>query len=787
MYKLNSGILTMPCQQEVCFCAAISTAAICLTLSMSTTHVVAAEPLAGWLSWRGPEQSGVSRETGLPEKVSMQDALWIADFPGQSAPVIANGKLYAMGYRGSGADLQEGIACFDAESGQKLWEHLYNDYLSDTIYLRYANASPAIDPETGNVYLQGTQGIFGAFTVDGKPLWRHSLMEEFGRLTFPNSRTASPLIDSDLVITRGITANWGTQGPAADRFYAFDKKTGELVWVSSPGGPPKDNSFSHPVLAWYHKQRVFFAGTGDGSVVCANARTGDPLWRVNLFRAGINATVLVHNNDKVIAIYGTPYELGQMVALKMPDVTPTNAAAGPVVLERKQLELWADDISSSTSSPILAGDTIYIVAEKGDLFAVDANSGAVKWKLKLGIEQRNSCPLFADGRVYVPILDDPQTKTSGEGEAGTKGAFYIIKPGEQAGEIVCHAVLDGRCFGTPVAYNGKLYLQTTRHLYCWGKKGNNPGCPAPQAEKPWPAAGEAAQLQVIPSEVLLHPGEKATFRVRSLDANGFTVQDSIPSREVKFASYLPPTARVKAAMKGAFNEAGELVAAPEPVLSAGAFQATSGNLKGYLRGRVMPNLPIKQDFESFSLIETNAEGTPFSYPPLPWIGARFKFDVRDLDGNKVMAKTTDNRFFQRATVFIGTPEMTHYTIQADVMSDGNRRKMSEVGIINQHYLIVLKGNEQKLEVNSNLERLRVSEDFKWSPKTWYRLKARVDKNPDGSAVVHAKAWKRDETEPEKWLLEVPHKTAHEAGSPGLFGFSPQDMRVYIDNIQVTTD
>src|SRR5204863_8806555 len=106
---------------------------------------------------------------------------------------------------------------------------------------------------------------------------------------------------------------------------------------------------------------------------------------------------------------------------------------------------------------------------------------------------------------------------------------------------------------------------------------------------------------------------------------------SIPSRWVKFASYLPPTARVKAAMKGAFNEAGELVAAPEPVLSAGAFQATSGSLKGYLRGRVMPNLPIKQDFESFSLIETNAEGTPFSYPPLPWIGARFKFDVRDLD------------------------------------------------------------------------------------------------------------------------------------------------------------
>jgi len=610
------------------FRSAAAIAALWGVMLPLVASAAASGPIRGWLSWRGPEQTGVSRETTLPEKVSAQDALWTMDYPGQSAPVIANGKLYQMGYQGQGQDLQEGVACFDAETGKKLWQQLYNDFLSDTIYLRYATASPAVDAETGNIYMQGTEGILAAFDPDGRLVWRHSLMEEFGRLTFPNSRTASPAIDGDLVITRGITANWGTQGPAADRFYAFDKKTGELVCASSPGAQPKDNSFSHPQFGWYHGKRVFFAAIGDGSVVCVNARTGDPIWRVSLFRAGINATVLVHNDDKVIAIYGTPYELGQMVALKMPDVMPTNAAAGPVVLERKQLELWADDISSSTSSPILVDGTIYMVAEKGDLFAVDANTGSIKWKLKLGIEERNSCPLYADGKLYVPILDDPSTKATGEGEAGTKGAFYIIKAGEKEGEVLCHAVLDGRCFGTPVAYNGRLYLQTTRHLYCWGKAGNNPGCPVPVEEKEWPAPGKAAQLQVIPSEVLLHPGEKSSFRVRSLDANGFTVQESIPAAQVKWASFVPPTAKVKSTMKGAFNGQGELVTAPDPVLSAGAFEATSDSLKGYIRGRVMPNLPIKQDFESIMLTETNAEGTQFSYPPLPWIGARFKFDIR---------------------------------------------------------------------------------------------------------------------------------------------------------------
>src|ERR1051325_9666937 len=426
------------------------------------SFVAQAAPVCGWLAWRGPEQSGFSAEKNLPDKIDSKKPLWVADFPGQSTPVIASGKLYIIGYLGDGADLQEGVACFDAETGQKLWQKLYNDFLSDGIYLRYATASPAIDPETGNVFIQGTQGILAELMPDGKEVWKHSMMEEFGRLTFPKARTARPRRDGGLVIAHGITANWGAQGPAGDRFYAFDKNTGDLVWASSPGERPKDNSYSHPYLGWLGGRRVFYCALGDGSVACVNARTGDALWRVPLFKAGINATVVVHNNDKVIAVYGTPYEPGQMVALKISDVAPTNPAAGPVVLERAKVQLWANDVSSSTSSTILAGDTVYAVSEKGDLCAVNANSGAINWKLKLGTEERNSCPLFADGKLYVPMLEDAETKAA-TGEAGTTGAFYIVKPGEKAGEIISHAALDGRCFGTPVAFNGKVYVQTTKH------------------------------------------------------------------------------------------------------------------------------------------------------------------------------------------------------------------------------------------------------------------------------------------------------------------------------------
>ena len=183
--------------------------------------------------------------------------------------------------------------------------------------------------------------------------------------------------------------------------------------------------------------------------------------------------------------------------------------------------------------------------------------------------------------------------------------------------------------------------------------------------------------------------------------------------------------------------------------------------------------------------------TAFNYPPLPWNGARFRFEVREkeVDGvkTKALCKTIENKLFQRGTVFIGHPDMKNYTIEADVLSDGNKRKMSEAGVVNQRYVFVLKGNSQELEINSNLERFKHSVPFKWTANTWYRLKARVDVAADGSGVVRAKAWKRGDAEPEAWAIEVPHKQAHPNGCPGIFSFAPQDMRTYHDNIVVTAN
>ena len=134
-------------------------------------------------------------------------------------------------------------------------------------------------------------------------------------------------------------------------------------------------------------------------------------------------------------------------------------------------------------------------------------------------------------------------------------------------------------------------------------------------------------------------------------------------------------------MNADFNAQGELVARADAKPSAGAFEATSA------ASRAHPGAGAAGAAAEGGLRELPASASPhatepgvkFAYPPLPWIGARFKWEVRELDGNKVLAKTLDNIFFQRATVFIGHPDAKNYTFEADVMTDGNRRRCPTSG------------------------------------------------------------------------------------------------------------
>ncbi len=732
-----------------------------------------------WLQWRGPLQTGVSLET-YKNGTFNPEPVWTRDIAGRGTPVIHDGRMYSWGYRGTGPDLVEVLSALDPETGKVIWERTTSDFISDTVYDRYSIGSPVVDPETGNVFLHTTYGILNCHDRDGNLLWEISMMERFGRLTFPNGRAGSCVVVDNLLITRAVTSYWGADGPARDRFFAFDKNTGDLVWSSTPGvGPPflKDTSFSTPFVVVRDGRQQFYAGTGCGNLICINLADGTPLWRYQMSMGGINSSVLIHG-DKLIGIHGKENldttEMGRMFALKLPEdeanaggvVDPVQKGAPRI---QEGVELWRQPFGMFTSSPVLVGDRVYQVSHEGELFCLNANSGEILWHEKLDTGQLHASPVYVNGLLLVPMNLEK---------------LFVIRPSDAGPEILHVIPMDGNCLGSPAVCNGWVYVHTMNKLYAFKFDHEGISYGTVPASEPI-EKGPATSIQVVPSDVLLEPGDKVAFHLAATDANGSVVGQV---NLVNWEKFIPPTARVKAKLDADFNDQGELVATAEAHESAGMFKGTAGELSGFVRGRIIEALPISEDFESYELTEDHAEGFKFSYPPLPWIGARLKWEVRDLDGNKVLAKTLDNILFQRCQSFIGHPDSSNYTIQADLLTDGNRRVKSTVGLINQRYNCSLIGNSNLLEVSSNHERVKQSVSFPVTANTWYTLKMRVDINDDGSGVVRAKAWEKGGDEPDAWTIEVEHKNAHKKGAPGLFGFSPQSQKsVYVDNIQISSN
>ncbi|MEC5127603.1 PQQ-binding-like beta-propeller repeat protein [Verrucomicrobiales bacterium BCK34] len=726
-----------------------------------------------WLSWRGPLQTGVSLESFDNFKLN-EEPIWTDAISGQGTPVVFNGRLYTWGYRGTGPDLEEVLQARDEKTGEIIWERGSSDFISDTIYNRYSVGAPAIDPETENVIVATTFGLVTCYDKDGNELWQHSMIERFGRLTFPNGRAGAPVIDGDIALIRGVTSYWGADGPARDRFFGFDKNTGDLLWSSTPGvGAPflKDSSMSQPLIETRDGKRVFYSGTGCGNIVCVNLLDGTPIWRFQVSKGGVNSMPLL-DGDSLIAIHGAENldttETGRLFAIKLPaDYDNTGGVIDEVQkgapLLPNSVEEWRAALEMFTSSPVLHKGKIYQMVKTGSLFCVDAKTGKKLWEKKLANSQLHASPALVDGRLLVPTFP---------------GDFYVINiTGDEP--VVEHKIkLDGNCIGSPAICNGIAYVHTTEKFYAFSLTDGEVSYGAAPEDK-MPEAGDATTLLPVPSDVLLKAGENTTVTLRKLDANGVLV-GQVEGADVEWAKFVPPTAKVKAEMDASF-EGNTLSAAPDAGLSAGAWKVSADGISGLLRGRVISDFPYEEDFETFELNEGG-----MAFPPLPWLGARLKWEVRDVEGNKALMKTLDSVLFQRSLSFIGHPDSANYTAQADVMTDGNRRIKSVVGLINQRYIISLVGNSNILEVSSNHERLKESVPFPISANVWYTLKTRVDIAEDGSGVIRGKAWKKGEPEPDAWTIEVDHHKAHSKGAPGIFGFSPQAQKsVFVDNITIT--
>lgn len=726
----------------------------CLLLAAGTIQA------ADWTYWRGPEQNGISREKGLVDVWSLEprkNVLWVSPIGGRATPVVMNGRIYLncrTSHNVNSPDKihsQEQVVCRDAATGEVIWKDTFNVFQTDIPAPRVGWAPMACDPETKQVYVHSVGGVFRCYDEEGNTIWEHSMFEDFGKFSGYGGRTQAPIIDENRVIIGFLARNWGeSKGPPPKHFfYAFDKRTGALLWTSAPGARPVDTTYTNPIIAVINGTRMLICGNGNGGVYAINARTGDPIWGFMMSKRGLNASPVVdgnlvyisHGEDNIDSV-----EFGRIQCIDGTgegDVTNTHS-------------VWrVDDIKAGYTGLIVKDGILYVVADTGKLYALDSKNGAQLWTHSLGTVGKGS-PVWADGKLYVMEVN---------------GKVHILKPSREKCESLSQVylpALDGggydEIYASPAIAGGRVFLVTRDRTICLANpKNERLSDPVPSLPEE-PATGEEiTRIQLVPFETVAEGGDEIEYSLHAFDKNG------------RFIKELPPTLESQEDLPGVKVDGAKLRVPASPKRQAGHVIAKHGALVATARLRVFPQLPWKWDFEDKQV-------------PPTWINAFSQIVPAEVGGSVVMKRYSPQLAGKKGRpsyfVWLGPADMKDYTIQADVMMTEVKRKLPSVGVTANRYNFFIKGNYGKLTIQSWSAHKRMAKEttYRSDPDVWYTLKMRVDIEDDG-AHVKGKVWKRGEEEPGEWTIEAldPHPNLN--GSPGLYAYSNTDS--YYDNVIVT--
>lgn len=186
---------------------------------------------------------------------------------------------------------------------------------------------------------------------------------------------------------------------------------------------------------------------------------------------------------------------------------------------------------NSLSSPAVAGDTVFLPADDNRLYAVNARDGVLRWAVPLGAPTMlkltdawdvfQSSPLVADGRVYVGSADGQVVAL----DAATGAVRWRF----QTGHVVrsSPALADGRLFVG--SFDGRVYaFEAATGKLLWARTTQEPGVP-------W----QAVQATPAVAGGLVWIGSRSTFTY-GLDPATGTVRWRHPHK----GSWAPSSAAV---------------------------------------------------------------------------------------------------------------------------------------------------------------------------------------------------------------------------------------------------
>jgi outer membrane protein assembly factor BamB len=372
-----------------------------------------------WPQWRGPDRTGVSKETGL-----------LAQWPKSGPPVAWSAAMLGAGYgsvavRGDSVwvqgmrNRQSVVSSLNRSDGKLQWVRILGA-AGDNDRGSGPRSTPTADGD--RLYVLSESGDLACLRVnDGSVVWQRNILKDFNGRNINWLLSESPLVDGNVVIV--------TPGGRGAGMVALDKMSGKTVWVSKELSD--EAGYASPVVADVGGVRAIMTITAEAGVG-VRASDGKLLWRYSPVANGTaNIATPVYSDGKVF--YTTSYGTGAaLLGLR---------ATGQDV--RAQEIYFTRDMKNHHGGVVLVNGHIYGYNDS-ILTCLEFASGKMIWRDR---SVGKGAVTYADGHLY--ILSENNTVGLVEATpAGyrEKGRFSVADQGWPS-------------WAHPVVSGGRLYIR----------------------------------------------------------------------------------------------------------------------------------------------------------------------------------------------------------------------------------------------------------------------------------------------------------------------------------------
>ena len=407
-----------------------------------------------WNQFRGPNGDGKATEANPPIEFSeTKNVRWKVPIhdKGYSSPVVWGNQIWGTTAREDGRELF--AICVDLESGDILHDIKVFDVAEPQLEHGDLNshASPTPIVEEGRIYVHyGTYGTACLDTQTGDKLWERRDLNCDHRVR----PASSPIIDEDTLF---LTFD----GVDVQFIAALDKNTGDTLWLQhrkvdsnfedvlkakgvtdieeTKKEKPNDNrkSYATPTIITFQGKKQLVSPAAEVTI-SYDPKTGDELWRVRHEGWGWNVAcrpIFAHN-----LVYFTT---GVEKLLLAVDPSGTGDVTNTHVVWSKRKGV------PEIPSPLIVEDLMFMVNEGGVVSCIEAKSGNLVWKGRVGGNHWAS-PLYAGGNIYFFSME---------------GRVSVISAGREFKLLARNEFDDGFIASGAVAGNA-LILRSRTHLYC---------------------------------------------------------------------------------------------------------------------------------------------------------------------------------------------------------------------------------------------------------------------------------------------------------------------------------